>query len=121
MKFTDSGLRILNLAYVRKLSITYEISDDISESQTLLSDSNLRFPLFDYYLQHWLIQKSFSVSGRHVVYYCPDICGLIVGEPIGGHLKGPAKRMADDDVRFAESFEKMIRKALDKGEYYAKY
>ena len=29
--------------------------------------------------------------------------------------------MADDDVRFAESFEKMIRKALDKGEYYAKY
>lgn len=37
------------------------------------------------------------------------------------HLKGPAKRMADDDVRFAESFEKMIRQALDKGEDYAKY
>lgn len=68
------------------LYIDYEISDDISGSQTLLSDSNLRFPLFDYYLQHWLIQKSFSVSGRHVVYYCPDICGLIVGEPIGGHV-----------------------------------
>lgn len=68
------------------LYIDYETSDDISGSQTLLSDSNLRFPLFDYYLQHWLIQKSFSVSGRHVVYYCPDICGLIVGEPIGGHV-----------------------------------
>lgn len=29
------------------LYIDYEISDDISESQTLLSDSNIRFPLFD--------------------------------------------------------------------------
>jgi hypothetical protein len=29
------------------------------------------------------------------------------------HLKGPAKRTADDDVRFAESFEKLIRKALE--------
>lgn len=37
------------------------------------------------------------------------------------HLKGPAKRTVEDDTRFAESFEKMIRKALDKGEDYAKY
>ena len=29
------------------------------------------------------------------------------------HLKGPAKRTEEDDVRFAESFEKMIRKALE--------
>lgn len=29
------------------------------------------------------------------------------------HLKGPAKRTAEDDVRFAESFEKIIRKALE--------
>ena len=28
------------------------------------------------------------------------------------HLKGPAKRTAEDDVRFEESFEKMIQKAL---------
>ena len=28
------------------------------------------------------------------------------------HLKGPAKRTEADDMRFAESFEKMIRKAL---------
>ena len=27
------------------------------------------------------------------------------------HLKGPAKRTRDDDIRFAESFEKMLRKA----------
>lgn len=29
------------------------------------------------------------------------------------HLKGPAKRTDEDDARFAESFEKMIRKALN--------
>ena len=37
------------------------------------------------------------------------------------HLKEPAKRTVEDDIRFAESFEKMIRKALDKGDDYAKY
>lgn len=30
------------------------------------------------------------------------------------HCKGPGKRTAEDDERFAESFEKMIRKAMDK-------
>lgn len=29
------------------------------------------------------------------------------------HLKGPSKRTTDDDIRFAESFEKMIRKAIE--------
>ena len=29
------------------------------------------------------------------------------------HLKGPAKRTTEDDERFQESFEKMIRKALE--------
>ncbi|MCI5621037.1 MAG: YaiI/YqxD family protein [Lachnospiraceae bacterium] len=29
------------------------------------------------------------------------------------HIKGPRKRTEEDDHRFAESFEKMIRKALD--------
>ena len=29
------------------------------------------------------------------------------------HLKGPRKRTEDDDKRFAESFENMIRKALE--------
>ena len=29
------------------------------------------------------------------------------------HLKGPAKRTVEDDQRFAESFEKLIRKALN--------
>lgn len=29
------------------------------------------------------------------------------------HLKGPAKRTVEDDLRFEESFEKMIRKALN--------
>ena len=28
------------------------------------------------------------------------------------HLKGPAKRMEEDDKRFAESFERLIREAL---------
>ena len=28
------------------------------------------------------------------------------------HLKGPSKRTVEDDLRFEESFEKMIRKAL---------
>ena len=28
------------------------------------------------------------------------------------HLKGPKKRTAEDDVRFKESFEKMVKKAL---------
>lgn len=29
------------------------------------------------------------------------------------HLKRPSKRTTDDDIRFAESFEKMIRKAIE--------
>ena len=29
------------------------------------------------------------------------------------HLKGPAKRTAEDDLRFEESFEKMVRKAME--------
>ena len=29
------------------------------------------------------------------------------------HLKGPAKRTIEDNIRFEESFEKMIRKALN--------
>ena len=29
------------------------------------------------------------------------------------HMKGPRKRTEEDDVRFAESFEKMVRKALE--------
>lgn len=28
------------------------------------------------------------------------------------HLKGPAKRTTEDDIRFEESFEKMIQKAM---------
>jgi uncharacterized protein YaiI (UPF0178 family) len=31
------------------------------------------------------------------------------------HLKGPKKRTEVDDMRFKESFEKMVRKALDRG------
>ena len=31
------------------------------------------------------------------------------------YLKGPAKRTQEDDLRFEESFEKMIRKALGEG------
>ena len=31
------------------------------------------------------------------------------------HLKGPAKRTPEDDLRFEESFGKMIRKALGEG------
>ena len=29
------------------------------------------------------------------------------------NLKGPAKRTAEDDLRFEESFEKMVRKAME--------
>ncbi len=29
------------------------------------------------------------------------------------HLKGPRKRTAEDDRRFAESFEKMVRMAMN--------
>ena len=32
------------------------------------------------------------------------------------HLKGPKKRTTEDDERFAESFEKLIGKALEKNE-----
>lgn len=30
------------------------------------------------------------------------------------HLKGPAKRTEEDDLRFAESFEKLVRKGLER-------
>lgn len=68
------------------LNVDYEHSDSADGRQTLISDPGLRFPLFDYYLYHWLIQKSFSSSGKYVVYYCPDISGLIIGTSEGGDV-----------------------------------
>ena len=29
------------------------------------------------------------------------------------HLKGPSKRTPEDDKRFAESFEKLLKKAIE--------
>lgn len=68
------------------LNIDYEHSDSSDGNQTLLSDLGLKFPLFDFYLRHWLSQKSFSTSGKYVVYYCSDISGIIIGTSDGGDI-----------------------------------
>lgn len=63
------------------LYIDYEISDDISESQTLLSDSNLRFPLFDqrcdkihaFQMLRWIweaLLRSVDVIGKPDAMFC---------------------------------------------------
>lgn len=69
-----------------RLIIDYEHSDSANGIQTLIEDSGLRFPLFNYYLYHWLKQKSFSSSGLYIVYYCPDISGIIIGSADGGKV-----------------------------------
>ena len=52
-----------------------------------------------------------------------NIGGLLMDRHLGKkemrsskhHLKGPAKRTKEDDLHFAESFEKMIRTVSGKG------
>lgn len=58
----------------------YECPDKLSYGD------NLRFPLFDQYLWEWLEQKSFSSSGKYVIYYSKDIKGIIIGNPVGGKI-----------------------------------
>lgn len=64
-------------------SITLYIDNNYEYPERLIYGDNLRFPLFDYYLWKWLSIKSFSSSGRKIVYYCPDISGLIIAQPTG--------------------------------------
>lgn len=61
----------------------------IHQSGKWFSDDNIDGLLMDRHLN-----KKARRSGKH-------------------HLKGPAKRTAEDDARFAESFEKMILEALN--------
>lgn len=61
-------------------------ADSGDHMETILYSEGLRFPLFDQYLYHWLEQKSFSLNGKYVVYYCEDIQGIIIGNPVGGEI-----------------------------------
>lgn len=94
------------------LNIDYEYSDSLSGKQTLLSDPGLRFPLFDYYLYHWLIQKSFSSSGRYVVYYCPYISGLVIGILEGGDVyrlfELPSEIAKEDNRYYYNDFKNIL-------------
>ena len=67
-------------------SIKLYIDNNYNVPNKLLYSGDLRFPLFDQYLYHWLKQKSFSLNGRYVVYYSEDIKGVIIGNPIGGEI-----------------------------------
>lgn len=70
-----------------KLYIDYNYETDSGNyMQTILYSEGLRFPLFDWYLYHWLEQKSFSLNGKYVVYYSEDIQGIIIGNPVGGKI-----------------------------------
>lgn len=67
-------------------SISLYIDNNYDCSDKLSYGDNLRFPLFDQYLWEWLEQKSFSSSGKYVVYYSKDIKGIIIGNPVGGKI-----------------------------------
>ncbi len=69
------------------LYIDHNYETDYGDNiETVLYSDGLRFPLFDQYLYEWLVQKSFSPNGTYVVYYCGDIHGIIIGNPIGGDV-----------------------------------
>lgn len=67
-------------------SIRLYIDNNYDCNQKLMRDDPLRFPLFDMYLYHWLVQKSFSSYGKYVVYFSEDIKGIIIGNPVGGEI-----------------------------------
>lgn len=67
-------------------SISLYIDNNYDCSDKLSYGDNLRFPLFDQYLWEWLEQKSFSSSGKYVIYYSKDIKGIIIGNPVGGKI-----------------------------------
>lgn len=74
-----------NNAHITK-SITLYIDNNYDVPQKLSYSENFCFPLFDQYLWKWLKQKSFSSSGKYVVYYSEDIKGIIIGNPVGGKI-----------------------------------
>lgn len=74
----------LNTNIVRAISLYIDNNYDCADK--LLYGVNLRFPLFDQYLWEWLKQKSFSSSGKYVIYYSKDIKGIIIGNPVGGKI-----------------------------------
>ncbi|MFT4005956.1 MAG: YaiI/YqxD family protein [Lacrimispora sp.] len=64
----------------------------IHQSGKWYTDENIEQML----MERHLAKKARQASGKH-------------------HLKGPSRRTEEDDRRFKESFEKLIRKVLEKG------
>ena len=64
----------------------------IHQSGRWYTDENIEQML----MERHLAKKARQASGKH-------------------HLKGPSRRNEEDDRRFKESFEKLIRKVLEKG------
>ena len=64
----------------------------IHQSGRWYTDENIEQML----MERHLAKKARQASGKH-------------------HLKGPSRRTEEDDRRFKESFEKLIRKVLEKG------
>lgn len=85
------------------LNIDYENSDSADDKETLLADPGLKFPLFDYNFRHWFVQKSFSSSGKYIVYYRQDISGIVIGTSDGADVNRIFKlssEVARDDNQF---------------------
>lgn len=77
----------------------------------LFCGDNLRFPLFDQYLSCLPEQKSFSSTGKSVIYYSKDINGLIIGNPLGGRIHRivfEAGELADCDYYYNEVSEELF-------------
>ncbi len=76
-----------------KSSSDIEILDELKVYETEQEDSivsgvlrvkDMRFPLFDQYLYHWLDTKSISSDGNYALYYSKDIQGIIVSKVENG-------------------------------------
>ena len=84
--FAEIAWNIENIQADIVRAITLYIDNNYDCVDKLSYGDNLRFPLFDQYLWKWLVQKSFSSSGKYVVYYSEDINGIIIGNPVGGEI-----------------------------------
>ena len=84
--FAEIAWNIENIQADIVRAITLYIDNNYDCVDKLSYGDNLRFPLFDQSLWKLLVQKSFSSSGKYVVYYSEDINGIIIGNPVGGEI-----------------------------------
>lgn len=72
---------------IRRLMVysEYDSFDDVYRS-FVKATGGARFPLFDFFMYYWPVEKSLTASGKYAVYYQEDVKGLIISEVAAGDV-----------------------------------